>query len=175
MSSLPARLHHNAFVVADQERTRHFYEDILGFPLIATWCEVDPPDGGAEFCHTFFGLGDGSALAFFQFADPELAERNKLPAALPVFFHVALKVDDETQAAMAERLEAEGIGAMLLDHGYCRSLYVNDPDGLLVELTADPPNVDEINAVRAASAHEDLARWLGGDRRSNNDWRAAHA
>ncbi len=37
----------------------------------------------------------------------------------------------------------------MLEHGYCRSLYVRDPNGLLVELTADHPDVEAINATRA--------------------------
>ena len=37
---IPAfRLHHHAYVVDDQEATRAFYEDLLGFPLVATRCE----------------------------------------------------------------------------------------------------------------------------------------
>ena len=38
-NKLPSRLHHNAWVVKDLERTRQFYEDLLGLPLTATWCE----------------------------------------------------------------------------------------------------------------------------------------
>jgi glyoxylase I family protein len=37
-NALPSRLHHTAYVAKDLEKTRHFYEDILGFPLVATWC-----------------------------------------------------------------------------------------------------------------------------------------
>ena len=33
------RMHHHAFVVSDQERNRHFIEDLIGLPLVATWCE----------------------------------------------------------------------------------------------------------------------------------------
>ena len=39
LNELPVRLHHNAYVCADQEKTRHFYEDIVGLPLVATWIE----------------------------------------------------------------------------------------------------------------------------------------
>ena len=35
----PERLHHYAFVVKDQEANRRFFEDVLGIPLVATWCE----------------------------------------------------------------------------------------------------------------------------------------
>ena len=59
------RLHHHAYVTTDQEATRRFYEEIAGLPLVATWTEVGE---GQELCHTFFGLSDGGALAFFQFA-----------------------------------------------------------------------------------------------------------
>src|SRR4051794_3280935 len=75
LAALPERLHHNAYVVKDQEANRRFLEDLLGIPLIATWCEKSwraELSREVEFCHTFFGLADGGALAFFQFADPEI-------------------------------------------------------------------------------------------------------
>ncbi len=70
LAELPARLHHYAFVVRDQEVNRQFFEDIIGLPLIATWCESGArPEvqGEMAYCHTFYGLADGGALAFFQF------------------------------------------------------------------------------------------------------------
>jgi glyoxylase I family protein len=67
--NLPSRLHHNAYVSKDLEATRSFYEDLIGLPLVATWSEADELFGAKRvYCHTFFGLGDGSALAFFRFA-----------------------------------------------------------------------------------------------------------
>ena len=59
----------------------------------------------------------------------------------------------------------------MLDHGYCVSLYATDPDGLIIELTVDHPDVATINATRRASAHADLDRWLAGDHSSNNTYR----
>ena len=67
---LANRLHHTAYVTKDLEATRAFYEDVLGFPLLATYCEKDELFGKERtYCHCFFELGDGGALAFFQFAD----------------------------------------------------------------------------------------------------------
>ena len=40
-AKLPSRLHHTAYVTNDLEATRKFYEDIIGLPLLATWCEKD--------------------------------------------------------------------------------------------------------------------------------------
>jgi len=59
----------------------------------------------------------------------------------------------------------------VLEHGYCRSLYVEDPNGMIVEFTLDHPKVDEINTKRRDTAHADLKRWLGGDHTSNNTFR----
>jgi catechol 2,3-dioxygenase-like lactoylglutathione lyase family enzyme len=159
-------------VVADQEATRQFYEDVIGLPLVATWCEVENVRGkDRTYCHTFFGLADGSALAFFQFADPadeqELA--NNVPASLN---HVAVAVTPEEQEAVIGRLDAAGVRHRTVDHGYCTSLYVSDPDGSTLELTADPPDAERIATERRADAHSELARWLAGDHTPNNDLRA---
>lgn len=84
-----------------------------------------------------------------------------------------MKVDQDTQDALKARLEAAGYfesgEAYPLDHGYCWSLYVFDPSGLLVEFTVDHDDVDQINRDKAASAHADLAQWLGGDHTPNNE------
>jgi glyoxylase I family protein len=170
-----ARLHHNAWVTRDQEATRRFYEDIIGLPLVATWSETDELFGAERvYCHTFFGLADGSALAFFQFADPQDQEKFGPPMPESPFSHIALKVDADTQDEVAKRLAEAGYHepvTFVLEHGYCRSLYVRDPNGLLIELTADHPDAANINATRAATAREDLAAWLAGDHTSNNTYR----
>ncbi len=170
-----ARLHHNAWVTRDQEATRRFYEDLIGLPLVATWSETDELFGAERvYCHTFFGLADGSALAFFQFANPEDQELFGPTMPQTPFSHIALKVDNDTQHEVAERLSDAGYtdpDTFVLEHGYCRSLYVRDPNGLLVELTADHPEADAISATRASSAHADLVKWLDGDHTSNNTYR----
>jgi glyoxylase I family protein len=175
MASIAQRLHHNAYVTRDQEATRAFYEDLLGFPLVATWSEADELFGALRvYCHTFFALGDGSALAFFQFANED-DERQFDPEVTPTpFRHIAMKVDADGQAELERRLkDADWKPDMtfVLDHGYCRSLYTEDPSGLLVEFTVDADNADEIAEERAADAHETLKRWLAGDHTSNNVYR----
>ena len=171
--SVPKRLHHHAFVTADQEATRQFYEEIIGLPLVATWTETAVFDGAIPqaFCHTFFALGDGGALAFFQFADSEMADRFAISTPLDGFQHVALAVDASTQDSIQSRAEAAGIDTSVMDHGYCRSLYLTDPNGLKLELTVDHPESETIDRIRRRSAHEDLVRWLAGDHSMNNDWR----
>ena len=170
-AGLPERLHHNAYVCADQERTRAFYEDVLGLPLVATWIEETEMEGRkVSFSHTFFGLGDGGALAFFNFQDPELQARFTA-GAQPPFVHIALKVAPATQDEIRARCEAAGVATRTIDHGYCTSLYMTDPDGLRLEFTRDVDNVEAIDAHQRATAHASLARWTAGDAAPNNDVR----
>ena len=164
----PGRLHHHAFVCRDQEATRRFYEEIIGLPLAATWCEED--EHGA-YCHTFFELADGSSLAFFQFADPATTEAQAKMASMSPFDHVALTATAELQVQVTKRAEAAGVGTLVVAHGYCRSLYMRDPDGLIVELTVDDPRAVAEAPRRRANARADLARWLAGDHTPNNQMR----
>ncbi len=176
MSDVAAqRLHHTAYVTKDQEATRAFYEDILGFPLVACWSETDELFGAERvYCHTFFALADGSALAFFQFADSEdqaLFDPELTPSP---FRHIALKVDAAGQQDLHRRLTESGWkpeGTYVLEHGYCRSLYTEDPNGMLLEFTVDVPEADQIAQERAGDAHATLRRWLEGDHTSNNTYR----
>lgn len=173
----PSRMHHNAYVTRDMAATRRFYEEVIGLPLVATWCESDVLFGKTRtYCHCFFALGDGSALTFFQFASDEDWQAFGAGRPSSPFIHLALSTDGATQEAIERRLAQAGYdepGMYVLDHGYCRSVYVVDPNGLILELTRDHPDAREISRARLATAHQDLARWLAGDHTSNNTYRAA--
>jgi glyoxylase I family protein len=175
---LANRLHHTAYVTKDLEKTRAFYEDLLGFQLAATYCEKDELFGKERtYCHCFFEMKDGSALAFFQFADDE--DQALFGPAMPdtPFHHIAVHVDAEDQAELERRIEAAGIqppDTYVLEHGYCRSVYVKDPNGMTVEFTRDDPKALDpaLDAQRRADAHAELKRWLGGQHHNNNPFRA---
>ena len=174
LSTPPERLHHYAFVVRDHEINRAFIEDVLGIPMVATWCERtfnSVVRREIDFCHTFFALGDGGALAFFQYAEDADYERLK-PTNPETGHHIAFKVVQQTYDEIATRLGGADVAYRETDHGYCRSLYVTSPDGLRLEFTVDPDDVAEIDASRRADCHAELARWLDGDRRTNNDIRS---
>jgi glyoxylase I family protein len=168
---LPSRVHHHSFVCADQEETRRFYEEIIGLPLVATWVEQAELEGFPgrfeTFCHTFYGLADGSALTFFQFANPEAANEFKAVRQSP-FVHIALNVSEDVQREISKRLSNANALAFERDHGFFKSIYTVDPNGLLLEFTCDPPNVADLNAMQNATAHETLRRWQAGDRTINN-------
>jgi glyoxylase I family protein len=171
----PARLHHNAFVTSDLAKTRWFYEELVGLPLIATWTEDEFMYGARRiYCHCFFGLQDGGALAFFQFANPADASEFSPAPQTSSFVHLALAVDAATQAGVMDRMRAAGYGpdeVWEMNHGYCQSLYFRDPNGLLIELTLDHPDYETIAAEQRAAARDELERWLAGDHGDNNRYR----
>lgn len=177
MINLPSRLHHTAYVSNDLEATRAFYENVIGLPLTACWTEADHLFGKDRvYCHLFFDLADGSSLAFFQFADPEDQAEFGPQLAPSAFRHVALKVDDATQAEIEGRIAKAGITApatYVLEHGYCRSVYVEDPNGMILEFCRDDPRAADSAADRRAKARNELDRWLAGDHKNNNLFRAA--
>ena len=174
-AKLPSRLHHTAYVTKDLEATRRFYEEVAGLPLVATWCEKDVLFGEERtYCHCFFGLGDGGALAFFQFAKPEDQAMFGPKMPFSPFHHIALNVDAEFQKELEARIAAAGYTepeTFVLEHGYCRSVYVTDPNGMILEFTLDAPNATLINEVRRKKAHDELWNWLKGDHTSNNTYR----
>ena len=179
MSKLPSRLHHTAYVTEDLEATRAFYEDVIGLPLSACWTEIDHLFGkDRTYCHLFFDLADGSSLAFFSFADPEDQAEFGPELAPSPFRHIALKVDAEAQAEIEGRIAKAGIESpktYVLEHGYCRSVYVEDPNGMILEFCRDDPKAAEGADERKARAHDELKRWLAGDHHNNNTFRHEEA
>lgn len=168
------RFHHHAFRTHDMEVTRKFWEDILGCPLIGTFVETTDPvtEEPSNYIHTFFEMADGTALAFFQFQEglykPSAIQGNQDPFD----HHIALEVDSKEEVyAYRDRLEAAGYPHMLIDHGYCYSIYMHDPNGMQVELTTRVPQTVEIMERHAQTAHEDLRRWLAGVTEANNAYR----
>ncbi len=59
----------------------------------------------------------------------------------------------------------------MIDHGFCISLYITDPNALMLEFVVDHPDAERIDTERRTTAHADLDRWLAGDHTSNNRWR----
>jgi glyoxylase I family protein len=59
----------------------------------------------------------------------------------------------------------------VLQHGYCRSLYVNDPNGMIIKFTNDNPHASEVSEHKRRDARRELRRWLNGDHTSNNTFR----
>lgn len=170
---LPSRLHHAAYFSSNLARTRWFYEDVLGLPLFATFREQATLQGRERsYCHCFFRLADGACLAFAQFSTEEDAADYRNEKGVSIAYHIALKCSAEVQAAIRNRLDAASYdhGVMVIDHGYCVSLYLTDPDGVHVEFTVDSADINAEAAVYTDPRGE-MERWLAGDHSPNNAMR----
>jgi catechol 2,3-dioxygenase-like lactoylglutathione lyase family enzyme len=153
-------LHHYAYRCRDCEETRHFYEDILGLPLVHVIRSDHVPSTG-EYCpyvHIFFQMRDGSYLAFFDLGDDVKALPS--PNTPDWVNHIALRVDTTAQLRAAkERLQAHGIEVLgVTDHHIIESIYFFDPNGIRLELTTPTASAQEMQA-HARRAHEEVRQW----------------
>src|SRR6266403_5070352 len=99
-------IHHHAHACWDSEETRHFYEDILGMPLIATVVTEDPVrNDGSRCCPTFFEIADGNTLAFFEHTS--LVHPKSFNARSGCHRHIAFEVEgDATVRQFKRKLDA---------------------------------------------------------------------
>jgi len=125
-------VNHLALVTPDMDATVRFWAGVLGCPLVATV-------GTPQFRHYFFEIGEGSTVAFFEYATAPVAAFAK-PAGVPdaraiQFDHLSLDLpDEEALVALAARLRAaECEVTELVDHGFIRSIYFTDPSGIALE------------------------------------------
>lgn len=150
-------LHHNAYRCRDSEETRCFYEDFLGLPLADAF-EIHETKTGRETkaLHSFYELGDGSCLAFFEVPDSPFEFKEQHDYDL----HIALEVNAETLNAMFEKGKAAGIETRgVADHGFIHSIYFRDPNGYVIELTSPTEDAADYVAKAKTEAHGKLAAW----------------
>jgi catechol 2,3-dioxygenase-like lactoylglutathione lyase family enzyme len=110
-------VHHVALVTADRERLMRFYADAFGG-------EVEPSDQGPSFVR----LG-GVALHVFERGPDDVPPRGRLD-------HVSFRARD-ADAFAAIRIRLDLPDEALRDFGPLISLFVEDPDGNLVEVSLD--------------------------------------
>jgi catechol 2,3-dioxygenase-like lactoylglutathione lyase family enzyme len=151
------KLHHNAYRCRDSGETRQFYEDFLGLPLACT-LEIEESMTGRKThtLHTFYRMGDGSYLAFFEAPDMPFEFKQQHDYDL----HIALEVEEKQLEPMMARGKARGIETRgVSNHGFIRSIYFRDPNGYVIELTARAAGHDEATDPRRNSARAKLDRW----------------
>ncbi|NPU90482.1 MAG: VOC family protein [Gammaproteobacteria bacterium] len=125
-------MHHTAYRCRDAEQTRWFYEDVLGFKLIAALAFDEEPGRAVqrEFMHLFFETTDGNCIAFFD--APDDADESMF-VARPCFGPI--------------------------NHHFVHSIYMYDPNGLQVELTVKDADYQGIMTRETAKAHADIQQW----------------
>jgi catechol 2,3-dioxygenase-like lactoylglutathione lyase family enzyme len=162
MSELIKGLHHNAYRCRDSEETRRFYEDFLGL-LLSQSLEIRESKSGrkTETLHTFYRLGDGSYLAFFEAPDMAFDFKPQHDYDL----HIALEVEPEVLERKFAEGKARGIETRgVSDHGFIHSIYFRDPNGYVIELTTKLPGHDQAMNPATNDARAKLDRWQAAKR-----------
>ncbi len=159
-----AGIGHVLLRVVDEEASKRFYRDVLGF-LVA---EQDPEHGGV-----FMTLGDGfHTIDITQHSSPAASSRPE-PGGLGLV-HIAFKVG--SYAALRDaytHLLQNGVEILrAVDHVCQRSLYFADPDGNGLEIYYEMPNAlalfpngrgDEDERLPLSGRGEPLPAWLAED------------
>ena len=130
--------HHVAITTRDPEATHRFYTEVMGFELVRV--EAAPAAEGGWARHLFYDTGNGECLAVWDIHDnPAVPDRFETSISrglgLPSWTnHLAFAARDlEELTATRDRWRACGFDVLQIDHGWCTSIYLDDPNGIAVE------------------------------------------
>jgi glyoxalase family protein len=155
-------MHHITAISSDIERTNDFFSGILGMRRVKMTSNFDDPDSA----HWYWGVGDGRPGTLITYFGRSAAKEWRMRMGAGQTHHFALAVpDEETQLEWRERLIKAGVRVtQVLDRVYFKSIYMNDPDGHIVELATLGPGfaVDEDPALLGTQLK--LPPWLERDR-----------
>jgi len=146
-------IHHLAICTKDIKAQIKFYTEVVGMELEALyWMH-----GVDNTFHGFLKLGDSSSIALVQnpqigeiepqigVSHPQWTGANVAPGTMQ---HVALNVDTEADLlAMRDRVRSHGYWVMgPLDHGFCKSIYLAAPEGVMLEFSTSEGNAIDAEA-----------------------------
>ena len=130
--------HHVAIATRDLHATHTFYTGVMGFELVKVEAAPSPQGGWAR--HAFYDTGNGECFAVWDIHDDEGVPADFDPSisrglGLPTWTnHLAFDAPDPaTLDAVQRRWLDHGYDVLRLDHGWCESIYVDDPNGIAVE------------------------------------------
>jgi catechol 2,3-dioxygenase-like lactoylglutathione lyase family enzyme len=123
-------VNHLALVTPDMDATVRFYAGVLGMRLVATTM-------AGPMRHYFFEIGPRNTVAFFEVEGAEtFAKAAGAPSDRAIQLdHISFDVPDEhALETLRKRLLAAGSEVTeVVDHGFIRSVYFTDPNGIALE------------------------------------------
>jgi len=130
---------HVGLSTLDLDKTREFYEKVLGFKVVIA-DRIKISEGGA-IRHIFFDTGRDQLLAFMEPRgvpgvpleyDAGINRGLGVPAA---FYHFAFEagsppaLEDKRRELIAKGVQVTDV----VDHGWAKSIYFKDPNGMSLE------------------------------------------
>src|SRR5271170_4535093 len=116
---------HLALICSDLEATITFYTEVMGMRLTRIVQNRDEPTS----THIFFDMGGGNQLAFFDF--PEKGP-DRTVRGVGSMHHVALKARPHEYRTIIDTLDAQAISYSMHGSRDSGSVYLRDPDGILL-------------------------------------------
>jgi catechol 2,3-dioxygenase-like lactoylglutathione lyase family enzyme len=127
--------HHVAIATRDLEATHRFYTEAMGFELTHVDTIQYMEHGWAR--HLFYDTGNGEMFAVWDLHDENLPDFDPAISTglgLPNFVnHIAFDSELDDLDAKRDRWLDNGHDVVRIDHGWCVSIYANDPNGIMVE------------------------------------------
>jgi catechol 2,3-dioxygenase-like lactoylglutathione lyase family enzyme len=152
--------HHVAIATRDVDATHAFYTEVMGFDLVKV--DAISTDGGGWARHLFYDTHGQGLIAFWDLHDDEHIPDEFEPSisrglGLPAWTnHLAFDAHDlDGLAEHKRRWLAAGQSVAEIDHGWCTSIYIEDPNGIMVEFCATTQHLtaaDRENARRMLAA-----------------------
>jgi glyoxylase I family protein len=128
-------LHHVTLICRDAGRAAAFYRNTLGMRLVEQ--STSPDDRDAR--HLIFGDEEGRPGTLVTCLEYPKLEQGRVGIGSTHHFALAVESEDEL-AGWREYLAAQGVPCSEVhDRGWCKSIYVRDPDGHVVEIATRPP------------------------------------
>lgn len=119
---------HLALISSDLDATIRFYTEIIGLRLTRVVQNRDDPTS----THIFLDIGGGNSLAFFDF--PEKGP-SRTTRGVGSMHHIALKISSAQMGEVLKTLEERQVPYSMHGSAASGSIYLRDPDQILVELT----------------------------------------
>jgi lactoylglutathione lyase len=140
MASHRTVFNHVGLCVADRERSRRFYEGLLGFEF---WWEIEPPDDRTAQLvqlpeplgtHATYLVRDGFVLELIDYSRRKVHAGPERTMDQVGLTHISFSVSDLEGVLK----KAESFGGVIVDGTVTtQSAMVRDPDGQLLELLSD--------------------------------------
>ncbi|WP_375481933.1 VOC family protein [uncultured Mycobacterium sp.] len=140
MNSHQMVFNHVGLCVADRERSRRFYQGLLGFEF---WWEVEPPDDGTDRLlqlakplglHATYLVRDGFVLELLDYSQRDVHAGPRRAMDQVGLTHLSLSVSDLDAVLQL----VDGFAGSVIDETVSeQSAMIRDPDGQLIELLSD--------------------------------------
>jgi catechol 2,3-dioxygenase-like lactoylglutathione lyase family enzyme len=130
---------HLGLSTLDLDKTREFYENVLGFKPVV--CDTIKVKEGGQIRHIFFDTGHDQLIAFMEARGvPGVpaeydAGINRGLGVPDAFYHFAFEAGSEAGLAQKrEELLGKGVKvSAVVDHNWAKSIYFKDPNGIQLE------------------------------------------